>query len=296
MEIYLGAILSFSAMACMGLGDYLAKLASIRIGSMKTSFYVRFLGLIPPVMVIIFQSAFKNLDYASVDLDSFLIFGTIVGTLISITYLVYYRGLEIGSVSIVTTVASAWFAVSVVLAIIFLGETPTVLQLIIISIIVVGIGTLSDFRVARFSEIMSGSRPSGFSNGVFCMFILGAVTVLAKPMIEAAGAFIASTYTHILSSLFLFALIRWRGISLRFSIKENLKYVAGAAFLDATGIICFFLAILISPITIVTPIVAAHPLITMTCARVFEGERTSGMQSIGIILTVGGIIFLGLIA
>jgi len=294
MEIYLGAILSFSAMTTIGVGDYLAKLASIRIGSIKTSFYVRFLGLIPPVLVIIFQSAFEKLDYASVDLGSLLIFGTIVGTLMSITHLVYYRGLEIGSVPIVTTVTSAWVAVSVVLAIIFLGETPTVLHLLIISIIVAGIGIVSGFRVAGFSEIISSNRTSGFSNGIICMLTAGAMAVLAKPMVEAAGPFIASTYTHILSSLFLFALIRWRGISLRFSIKDNLKYVAGAAFLTATGLVCLFLAILISPIMLVTPIVAAHPLITITCARVFEGGRTSGMQNIGIILTVGGIILLGL--
>jgi|GEM_PF-1598749 drug/metabolite transporter (DMT)-like permease len=295
MEVYLGAILSFSAMVSSGIGDYLAKLASVRIGSTKTSFYVRFLGLIPPVLVIIFQVVSKSLDYAAIDLGSFLIFGTIIGVLISTMYLVYYRGLEIGSVSIVTTVTSAWFAVSVILAVIFLGETPTALQVLLISTIVVGIGTLSDFRSVSFPQIFSSDRTSGFGHAVYCMLILGTITVLAKPMIEAGGPFLGSAYTHILSSVFLFATIIWRGISLGFPIKGNLKYVLGAAFFDSTGIMLFFMAILISPITLVTPIMAAHPLITMTCARIFDKEGTSRVQSIGIFLTLGGIVLLGLI-
>ena len=281
-------------MLTSGIGDYLAKLASVRIGSTKTSFYVRFLGLIPPGLVIIFQVVFKSLDYAAIDLGSLLIFGTMIGVLISIIYLVYYKGLEIGSVSIVTTVTSAWFAVSVILAVIFLRETPTALQVLVISTILVGIGTLSDFRSVSFHQIFSSDRTSGFSHAVFCMFTLGTVTVLAKPMIEAGGPFLGSAYTHMLSSVFLFLIIRWRGISLGFTIKDNLKYVVGAAFFDATGIMLFFMALLISPITLVTPIMAAHPLATMTCARLFDKERTSAIQNVGIFLTLGGIILLGL--
>lgn len=295
MEIYMGAILSFGAMLTSGIGDYLAKLASVRIGSIKASFYVRFLGLIPPVLIIVFQVIFKSLDYVAIDLGSFLKFGTIIGILISAVYLAYYRGLEIGSVSIVSTVASAWFAVSVILAVIFLEETPTALQVVLISIIVVGIGTLSDFRFASVAQILNSSQASGFSHAVFVMFTLGAVTVLAKPMIEAGGPFLGSAYTHILSSIFLFLVIRWRGVSLRFQIKDNLKYVVGAAFFDATGILLFFMALLVSPITLVTPIMAAHPLATMACARVFDNERTSALQSIGIFLTLTGVILLGLI-
>ena len=291
----MGAILSFAAMLTSGIGDYLAKLASVRIGSIKASFYVRFLGLIPPVLIIIFQIIFKSLDYTDIDLGSFLKFGTTIGILIASVYLAYYRGLEIGSVSIVSTVASAWFAVSVTLAVIFLGETPTVLQVVLISIIVVGIGTLSDFRSISFAQILNSSQASGFSHAVFVMFTLGVVTVLAKPMIEAGGPFLGSAYTHILSSVFLLIVIRWQGISLEFQIKDNLQYVVGAAFFDAAGILLFFMALLISPITLVTPIMAAHPLATMACARFFDGERTSALQSVGIFLTVIGVILLGLL-
>tara|TARA_B100000029_G_scaffold485124_1_gene538085 strand:+ start:530 stop:1420 length:891 start_codon:yes stop_codon:yes gene_type:complete len=295
MEIYLGAILSFGAMVTSGIGDYLAKLASVRIGSIRASFYVRFLGLIPPVLVIIFQVIFKNLDDRAIELDSFLTFGTMIGVLISAVYLAYYRGLEIGSVSIVPTVASAWFAVSVVLAVIFLGEEPTFVQVVLISLIVVGIGILSDFRSGNFVEALRSNQASGFSHAVFVMFILGLVTVLAKPMIEAGGPFLGSAYTHILSSLFLLLVIRWKGISLGFQLKDNLKYVLGAAFFDATGIMLFFMALVVSPITLVTPIMAAHPLATMACARVFENERASALQGLGIALTLSGVILLGLL-
>jgi drug/metabolite transporter (DMT)-like permease len=90
-------------------------------------------------------------------------------------------------------------------------------------------------------------------------------------------------------------MMKWRGLSLSFSIKGNIKYVFGAALADSMGTMCFMIAISLAPITVVAPIVAAHPLVTITCARVFDGEETSRMQSVGILLTLGGLILLGLL-
>ena len=67
--------------------------------------------------------------YNDIDFVFLLIGGSLVGFLFTLNYVLYYRGLSTGSVSVVTAVASAFAVVAVIFSAIFLGENFSFLQI-----------------------------------------------------------------------------------------------------------------------------------------------------------------------
>ena len=109
------------AMVCWGVADYSARTATIQLGSaIRTSFYVHVIGLFVPMVILVYR--INAGYYNDIDFAFLLIGGSLVGFLFTLNYVLYYRGLSTGSVSVVTAVASAFAVVAVIFSAIFLGE------------------------------------------------------------------------------------------------------------------------------------------------------------------------------
>ena len=131
MQISLGAIWGLISLFSWGVGDYLARIYSTKFGSLRTAFYIRFISLFPPLLIFPVQAYLGQL-YNPTDWTVVLQLGPILGTVLALAAVAYYRGLETGTVSIVVAITSAWFAVGVILAFILLGEVLSIQQALII--------------------------------------------------------------------------------------------------------------------------------------------------------------------
>ena len=65
-----------------------------------------------------------------------------------------------------------------------------------------------------------------------------------------------------------------------------------AGLLEAGGVLAMIIGLSQAPIFIVAPLSAAHPIVTMLLALIFLKERLSRVQSVGVMLTVLGVIAL----
>ncbi|MQF48299.1 DMT family transporter [SAR202 cluster bacterium AC-647-N09_OGT_505m] len=285
MAISLGALCGLISLVSWGVADYLAKLYATQVGSSRTAFYVRFLSLFPPLLVLAIQACLGQL-YSPIDWPVIWKLGPLLGAVLALSYVSYYRGLETGTVSIVASVSSAWFAVAVILAFIFLGEVLSIYQALVIGIIAIGIIMLSGLQSS------SRGRPTGFAYGLASMLFMGIATLLYKYLVEAAGPMMSSFVGSLVSVILLWIWLQSSGFTLRLPGRKGLHTLIATGLLDVAGLICMIIGLAQAPIFMVAPLAAAHPIVTMSLAVVFLKERLSILQWVGVILTIAGVIVL----
>ena len=285
MQISLGAIWGLISLFSWGVADYLARIYSTRVGSLRTAFYIRFISLLPPLLIFPVQAYVGHLHNPT-DWSVVLKLGPILGIVLALAYVAYYRGLETGTVSIVVAVASAWFAVGVILAFILLDEVLSIHQALIIGIIATGIIMLSGLQTS------TNGKPTGFTYGVAAMLLLGTATLLFKYLGEASGPIMTSFVGSLGSIIVLWIWLRVSGLKVGLPRREGIQILMLAGILDVGGVLCMIIGLSQAPIFIVASLSAAHPIVTMSLALLFLKERLSKVQSIGVILTVLGVIAL----
>ena len=285
MQISLGAIWGMISLFSWGVGDYLARIYSTKVGSLRTAFYIRFISLFPSLLIFPVQAYLGQL-YNPTDWTVVLQLGPILGIVLALAAVAYYRGLETGVVSIVVAVTSAWFAVGVILAFILLGEVLSIQQALIIGIIAMGIIMLSGLQTS------TKDKSTGFLLGLTSMFLLGTATLLFKYLGEASGSIMTSFVGSLGSIIMLWVWLRISGLEVVLPKREGIQVLIAAGLLEAGGVLSMIIGLSQAPIFIVAPLSAAHPIVTMSLALIFLKERLSRVQSVGVMLTVLGVIAL----
>ena len=243
MQISLGAIWGLISLFSWGVGDYLARIYSTKFGSLRTAFYIRFISLFPPLLIFPVQAYLGQL-YNPTDWTVVLQLGPILGTVLALAAVAYYRGLETGTVSIVVAVTSAWFAVGVILAFILLGEVLSIQQALIIGIIAIGIIMLSGLRTS------AKGKSTGFLYGLASMFLLGTATLLFKYLGEASGSIMTSFVGSVGSIIVLWIWLRISGLKVVLPKREGIQVLMIAGLLEAGGVLAMIIGLSQAPISV----------------------------------------------
>jgi drug/metabolite transporter (DMT)-like permease len=272
-----------------GVADFLVRVVAVRIGSVSTAFYVQAVGLVVPgaaFAILVLSSGMGDVDWVTV---AWL--APVTAGLVGFAYAIYYTGLERGSVSVVSSVASAWLLVSVLVAAFVLGENVQWEQAALIGLVLVGILTIG---------VQPGNgdcKSSGIGYGLSAMVFLGVALALWKPLTEAAGPFLAVLTARALASLVTLGFARARSIPLTWpSTRFGVWVLLAAASLDAAGFVAYNIGLERAPVVFVAPLAAAHPLGTIALAMIILRERPGRFQAVGITLTLIGVVALSLVS
>ena len=272
-----------------GVADFLVRIVAVRIGSASTAFFVQAIGLVVPgtaFMVLVLSSSVGDVDWATV---AWL--APLTAVLIGFAYAIYYTGLERGSVSVVSSVASAWLLVSVLVAALILNETVSWQQGGLIAVVLAGILTIG------LQPGDGRGESSGIGYGLTAMVLLGVALALWKPLTEAAGPFLAVLTARALGSMVTLGFMRLRSIVLTFpSSRFGVLMLLGAASLDAAGFVTYNIGLDRAPVVLIAPLAAAHPLGTIALAMLILRERPGRFQAMGIALTLAGVVALSAVS
>ena len=273
-----------ASMLTWGTADMLARYASLRVGAPAVAMITQGLGVIPPLVVGISQypsfDSLTGVEFILLALSSSLLFSS--------GYAIYYRGLERGMVFIVSPLTSSWLVVTTILVAIFFNERIGWTQWVLIFTIILGIGLTS-------TRGKDGKSISGFWYGITGMVAFGVAFTLWKPLVADVGPFIAVSAVRLFSAIFLALYLRVRdsiGISFQ---GRTVVLLIGAALLDSMGFVTFNLGIENNPVSLIVPIAAAYPAVTLALAWVLLKERVSLLQMWGIAAILGGIIAYGVV-
>ncbi len=289
MSFFLDISWGILTLLAWGVADFLVRVVAMRIGSVSTAFFVQAIGLVVPGVafaILVLSSGAGDVDWITVGW-----LAPLTAVLVGFAYAIYYTGLERGSVSVVSSVASAWLLVSVVVAALVLNETVSWRQGGLIALVLLGILTIG------LQPGDGRGKGSGIGYGLTAMVLLGVALALWKPLTEAAGPFLAVLTARALGSLVTLSFMRARSIALRFpSTRFGISVLLGAAGLDAAGFVTYNIGLDRAPVVLIAPLAAAHPLGTIALAMLILRERPGRFQAIGITLTLIGVVALSVVS
>lgn len=293
----------FSALLAWGIADYLARRAAGRLGSVPVTLLTQLAGLPLPLALVLTETAgFHHSAAPGIDWPALALWAPAAGAVLGIGYLVYYTGLMRGAVSVVSSAASAWLAVTTLIAVAFFGETLTWGQAALIAAVLAGILLLTAGRrrpTARPSDCESDqdydrARPGdGLPWGLAAMLSIGIAMALLDRATASAGPMLAALAVRAASALPTCAFARLRRIPVAIPpTRRDRALLLAVGLLDAAGYVAYSLGVAAAPVSLVAPVAAAHPVATIALAIILERERPSPMHWAGAATTIAATIAL----
>jgi drug/metabolite transporter (DMT)-like permease len=297
----IGLLTGLAAALSWGTLDVFSALASRRIGSLRVTTGMQVVGA-ALIWVVALSSG------VSLPSDPFvLIGGSLVGLAGAGAYLSYFTGLRIGPISIVSGMVAAYGGLTVVLAVLFRGESLTMVQAIGATIATVGVILTG----VAFDGGLRGMRFAG-PGVVFAMVALvlfAAMTIGSDIVLERTGwleiLLVSRSANAIISVLVLVvAMTVLRGSAAPLLQgeaadggrldKRVIAAVGLAGLLDVLGLMSFAYGLEVAETWLVGLASSFGPAVTIVVAVAFLGERLKPIQWLGLAGVLAGMIAIGL--
>ena len=297
----LGLLTGLAAAVSWGTLDVFSALASRRIGSLKVTTGLQVVGA-TLVLLLAFASG------ATFPTDPFVIVGGMfVGLAGAGAYLTYFTGLRIGPIAVVSGVVAAYGGLTVVLAVLFRGESLTSLQAAgatsaTVGVILTGVAFDGGLRGTRFAS-------PGVGFAIVALVLFSVMSIGSDIVIDHAGWLqvltVSRTANAVLSVAILGALISaFRGPAEPLLVgdpgvdsrldRRVIALVLLAGLLDVTGLTAFMYGLEHAPTWLVGLASSFGPAITIIVAVAFLGERLRRVQWIGLGFVLVGLVVIGL--
>lgn len=287
MDIGSGVLFGLAAMASWGVSDYFVVRPVREAGVSRTFLWNQLTGL--PLMLGVFL-IFGDFTPLSID-SALLIAGA--GACGMLGSIMFYRGMDVGNVSVVTPIVAAWSVVTAIGGVMILGETLGALQTAGI-ILAVGGTVLVSLRIADIRSASSSELAKGAEHAAAAMALFGFQFIFLDMLshrIDWLEA-IVLTKAFIAAAAIIWFPIAKRG---RWAFPEGAyPAIIMIALFEVLGFMAYGGGISMAQSSIVAPVSATHPLVTIALAVVFLRERLEPNQALGVLCVVGGLVMLSL--
>jgi drug/metabolite transporter (DMT)-like permease len=205
--------------------------------------------------------------------------GVAAVALSGVAYVTYYESLKHGKVSVVGTIAGAYAPWTVILALVFLGESLSLGESIGVALVV------CSMLIFTYSAGNNGDKKTellGIAFAIASLFFWGTSAALAKGAIDEIGnTNFIGLYAVVVPAIWLiYWLATERG---KFEMPKSNKWVLELSLLFlAGGGITLYLAIANGNVSIVSPITNLYPLVTIAVAKYRLREKLTTRQIIAL--------------
>jgi transporter family protein len=203
----------------------------------------------------------------------------LAAVLSGLAYVSYYESLKRGKVSIVGTIAGAYAPWTVVLAIVFLGESMSWGEAGGVILVV------ASMLLFTYSTNGNGEKRTeliGIAFAVVSLFFWGTSAAVAKGAItEIGNTNFIGVYALVCPTIWLvYWLSREKG---KFEMPKSNRWLLELSLLCfAGGGITLYLAIQNGPVSIVSPVTNLYPIVTIAVAKVHLKESLTARQMVAL--------------
>ena len=285
MSTSLLSILSgMAGMVGWGIYDFLGGVFAKQVGPFKSFFWSQLAGLLSILLPALFF-----IKSAHVPLLVIILF-PLAAVVYSAGYLFFFKGFELGNVSIVAATMNLWAVFTMLFAYVFMGQRLSALQTLGVLMILSGVLLASvnwrDLRDRKF-QLSAGVREA-----VLGAFFFGIFWNISEIISETAGWLLTSLLVKfgIVVFLLVFSLFGKREIGLT-GTGAGLKYtlvLMGIVEAGALAVVNYGLTI--GDAILITPIASALSIVTIILAVVFLKDRVTKIQGLGILTAIAGMI------
>jgi drug/metabolite transporter (DMT)-like permease len=282
MGILLGLLTALS----WGSSDFLARFSSRKIGSIRTTLWMQFTGLVMLTATLRWVGGWGHLFDGSGWQP--WAWGVGVGCLNAFSTLSLYRSFEIGKMSVVAPISASYPALTMAISF-FTGERLTALRLAGIVLILAGVVAVArgEASAAESVEDAPGaatSRVSGIGIALLSALGFGVLFWLLGNRAVPRVGFAATVWMIRLTSSAVtaaFLLIRWQPLALPRDRKVSV-WILGMGVLDTGAFIMNNLGMQLEQVSVVSVLSSLYGAVTVLLAAVVLREHLRKIQWAGI--------------
>ncbi len=271
-------------MLAWGIYDFLGGVFSKQIGPFKSFFWSQLAGCI----FVLLLGAVSGVSLHAPALV--LILFPIAAALYSAGYLFYFKGLEIGNISIVSATMNLWAVFTMLFAFVFMGQRLSLRETLGVLMILVGVTLASvnwsDIRDQRFR------LASGVKEAVLGAFFFGVFWNISEIISEKAGWLLATLLVKAAIVIFvlIFSFLVGREIGWTTAAPRTRYAVLIMGIIEAGAVAIVNFGLTIGQAILITPIASALSIVTIALAIVFLKDRVTKLQGLGMITAIIGIV------
>ena len=267
-----------------GIYDFLGGVFAKQIGSFKSLFWSQLAGLISVFLLALIFTISVNVSILVIILSA------TAAIIYAAGYLFFFKGFEIGNVSIVAATMNLWAVFTMLFAFIFMGQRLSTVQTVGVLMIISG-ATLaslnwSDIRNQRF-KLSAGVREA-----ILGAFFFGVFWNISEIVSEQIGWLSTTLFVKfgIILSLLVFSFLVKREISMSKATAQTKYMVVLMGIIEAGAVALVNYGLTIGDAILITPIASALSLVTITLAIIFLKDKVTRLQGFGIAMAIAGII------
>jgi bacterial/archaeal transporter family protein len=267
-----------------GIYDFLGGVFSKQIGAFKSFFWSQLAGLGSTLLLGLVLTTSLNVPALVI------ILVPIAAILYSAGYLFFFRGFEIGNVSIVAATMNLWAVFTMLFAFVFMGERLSTIQTLGVAMILCGVTLASlnwsDIRNRKFQ------LSAGVKEAVLGALFFGIFWNISEIISERVGWLLTTLLVKfgIVLFLLIFSLLAKRALGLT-NVPTRTKYaVILMGIVEAAAVAVLNYGLTIGDAILITPISSALSIVTITLAVIFLKDKVSRLQGLGMATAVAGIV------
>ena len=267
-----------------GLYDFFGGLFSKSIGNFKTFFWSQLAGL---VFITLLGVAFVINLNISLRIAIFIVVASI---LYAVAYLLFFKGFELGNVSIISATMNLWAVFTMLFAFIILGQRLSIFQFVGVLLILAGVALVSlrwgDLRNQNINLL------SGVKETIVAALLFGIFWIFSEVISENIGWISTTLFVKIGIVLFmlLFSLLIKRELRVSQTSPQIITTILFAGVLEAAALAVVNWGLTIGDAILITPISSALSIVTIAMAVLFLEEKITTLQGIGMISVISGIV------
>jgi O-acetylserine/cysteine efflux transporter len=285
MSVVIQSILAgLGGMIGWGLYDFFGGLFSKSIGNFKTFFWSQLAGL---VFIILLGAVFAiNLN---IPIGIFILM-PLASILYAVAYLLFFKGFELGNVSIISATMNLWAVFTMFFAFIILGQRLSIFQFVGVLMILAGVALVS----LKWGDIKNKNINllSGVKETIVAALLFGIFWIFSEVISENIGWVSTTLFVKIGIVLFmlLFSLLVNRELRVSQTNPKIMATILFAGVIEAAALAVVNWGLTIGDAILVTPISSALSIVTIAMAVIFLKEKISTHQGIGMVIVISGIV------
>ena len=267
-----------------GLYDFFGGLFSKRIGNFKTFFWSQLAGLVFATLLTVAFAINLNIP------TRIVILIPIASIFYAVAYLLFFKGFELGNVSIISATMNLWAVFTMFFAFIFLGQRLSTFQFLGVLMIIAGVALVS----LKWSDIKDQNIKllSGIKETILAALLFGIFWNLSEIISEKIGWVSTTLFVKIGIVLFmlLFSLKADRELRIAKTTPKLQMMILFAGVLEAAAVASVNWGLTIGDVILVTPISSALSIVTIAMAVILLKEKITKLQGIGMTMVITGIV------
>lgn len=279
MFIEASLIFAFLAMIFWGFGDFFIQRSSRKIGNVESLLFIGIIGLIG-LLPLVWNDIPALFEWQNILLIGFL------GVLTFVAGLLDFEALKEGKLSVIEVVLEIELPITILLGLVFFGESLSGIQWAIISLIFIGI-------VMMAIKEHHLKNPRLFLEKGVLIALVGSIGMGGINFLTAASSRQVSPIMAIwgpalvFSVLCFFVILKREGFGKTFSNLKKFKWlILGMGIFDTAAWTTYAFATYNEELAIITAITESYPALGLFLGLKFNKEKIGWHQYVGAVLAI----------